>query len=43
VRGSQTSFALWRAHRYAPDHPALNGRDLGPDRFAALNAMHGLA
>ena len=30
VRGSQTSFALWRAHRYAPDHPALKGRDLKP-------------
>ncbi len=42
VRGSQTSFALWRAHRYAPDHPALKGRDLNPARFAALNAMHGL-
>ena len=42
VRGAQTSFALWRAHRYAPDHPALRGRDLSPDRFAGLNAMHGL-
>ncbi|HWA60896.1 MAG TPA: aryl-sulfate sulfotransferase [Caulobacteraceae bacterium] len=42
VRGSQTSFALWRAHRYAPDHPALAGNDLDPARHAALNRMHGL-
>jgi hypothetical protein len=43
VRGAQASVAIWRAHRYGPDHPALKGRDLDPDRFRALNALHGLA
>ena len=43
VRGNQTSFALWRAHRYAPDHPALSGQDLDPARHRALNELHGLA
>jgi hypothetical protein len=42
VRGNQTSFAIWRAHRYAPDHPALKGRELDAGRFRALNALHGL-
>ncbi|HXQ47316.1 MAG TPA: aryl-sulfate sulfotransferase [Caulobacteraceae bacterium] len=42
VRGSQTSFALWRAHRYAPDHPALAGKDLDPARYRALNDQFGL-
>lgn len=42
VRGNQTSFALWRAHRYAADHPALAGRELDPGRHAALNRMYGL-
>ncbi len=43
VRGAQTSFAVWRAHRYSPDHPALAGHDLNPDRFRALNELFGLA
>jgi hypothetical protein len=43
LRGSQTSFMLWRAHRFAPDHPALLGRDLDPARYRALNDQHGLA
>jgi hypothetical protein len=43
VRGSQASVAIWRAHRYAPDHPALRGKTLEPDRFRALNTLHGLA
>jgi hypothetical protein len=42
IRGAQRSFLLWRAHRYSPDHPALAGRDLDPDRFRALNRLHGL-
>jgi hypothetical protein len=29
---------VFRAHRLAPDDPRLAGRDLSPDRFAALNA-----
>jgi len=43
VRGNQASFAIWRAHRYAPDHPALVGRDLDPARYRALNELHGLS
>ncbi len=43
VRGAQASVAIWRAHRYAPDHPALRGRDLDAGRFRALNELHGLA
>jgi hypothetical protein len=42
VRGSQTSFALWRAHRYAAEHPALLGKHLDPERYQALNAQFGL-
>jgi hypothetical protein len=42
VRGGQVSFALWRAHRYAPDHPALKDRVLDPARHRALNEQHGL-
>ena len=27
------SNTVFRAHRYAPDHPALQGRDLAPGRY----------
>ena len=40
-RGEAT-VSIYRAHRYAPDHPALNDRDLDPARFANLNRLHGL-
>ena len=33
------SNATFRCHRYGPDHPALSGRDLDPDRFANLNRL----
>ena len=29
--------AIFRAHRYASDHPALAGRDLDPARHEELN------
>jgi len=32
--------SVFRAHRYAPDHPALQGKDLDPDRYAALNRQY---
>lgn len=34
--------SIYRAHRYGPDHPALAGRDLDPDRFGNLNRLNGL-
>jgi hypothetical protein len=40
--GTPSSSAIFRAHRYAPDYPGLAGRDLDPERYAALNRMHGL-
>jgi hypothetical protein len=43
VRGSQASVAIWRAHRYAPDHPALQWRDLDPARYRQINSLYGLA
>ena len=32
---------VFRAHRYGPDHPALQGRDLDPARHANLNRLYG--
>ena len=39
--GMEYSNATFRAHRYAPDHPALAGRDLDPARHANLNRLAG--
>ena len=33
--------AMFRAHRYGPEHPALKGRDLDPVRLANLNRLYG--
>ena len=35
----ENSNATFRCHRYGPDHPALEGRDLNPDRYASLNRL----
>ncbi len=40
-RGEPT-VSIYRAHRYAADHPALIDRDLDPGRFANLNRIHNL-
>ena len=32
---------VFRAHRYGPDHPALQGRDLDPERHGNLNRLYG--
>ena len=40
-RGEST-VSIYRAHRYAADHPALVNRDLNPDRFINLNRAHDL-
>ena len=31
--------AVFRAHRYAEDHPAFAGKDLDPSRHANLNRL----
>lgn len=41
VQGRLTTL-IYRAHRYAPDHPALAGRTLDPAAHAGLNRLHGL-
>ncbi len=33
--------AMFRAHRYGPEHPGLKGRDLDPGRLANLNRLYG--
>ena len=33
---------IFRAHRYAPNHPALAGRELDPRKHAATNRMYDL-
>ena len=33
--------AVFRAHRYGPDHPALRDRDLDPSRLSNLNSLYG--
>lgn len=42
VQGRLTTL-IFRAHRYAPDDPALAGHHLTPEAHAALNRLHGLA
>ncbi len=37
--GSVTN-ASYRAHRYGPEHPALKGKDLDPNRHANLNRLY---
>jgi hypothetical protein len=37
---TEHSNAMFRAHRYGPDHPALAGRDLDPARYANLNRLY---
>ncbi len=32
---------VFRAHRYGPDHPALQGKELDPDRLGNLNRLYG--
>jgi len=33
--------SVFRAHRYGPDHPALQGRNLDPDSLGNLNRLYG--
>ena len=32
---------VFRAHRYGPDHPALQGKELDPERFGNFNRLYG--
>ena len=34
------SNAVFRAHRYGPDHPALDGKDLNPARYSNINRLY---
>jgi hypothetical protein len=40
--GAQPEFnnSLFRAHRYGPDYPGLQGRDLDPGQYANLNRLY---
>ena len=38
----ELTVGIYRAHRYRPDHPAFDGRDLDPSGFANLNRLNGL-
>ena len=42
ARGGASAIAnsVFRAHRYGPDHPALQGKDLDPGRFANHNRLY---
>ena len=42
VGGTTSGLAnsVFRAHRYGPDHPAIQGKDLDPDRHANLNRLY---
>ena len=40
--GSRFGYAnaVFRAHRYAENHPAFNGKDLDPDNYGNLNRLY---
>ena len=37
---SSVANAVFRSHRYGPDHPGLQGKDLDPGRYANLNRLY---
>ena len=39
ARSGGTNNSTFRAHRYGPDHPALQGKDLDPGRYANHNRL----
>ena len=39
----EPTVSIYRAHRYSPDHPAIAGRDLDPDRLGNLNRLNALS
>ena len=42
VGGTVSGYAnsVFRAHRYGPDHPALQGKELDPESHANLNRLY---
>ncbi len=42
VGGSLSGYAnlVFRAHRYGHDHPALEGKELDPGKYASLNRLY---
>jgi hypothetical protein len=43
LRRGQPSPAIFRSHRYLPEHPALADKELDPHKHADINRMYGLA
>ena len=41
-RNGSRSVTIYRAHRYAADHPAFAGRELDPANHTELNRQNGL-
>lgn len=39
-RSNTNTNATFRAHRYGPEHPALQGKDLSPKRYETLNNLY---
>ena len=39
-RGGGRANSVFRAHRYGPEHPALQGKDLDPARYANFNRLY---
>ncbi len=37
---TESNNSLFRAHRYGPDYPAFQGRDLDPARYANFNRLY---
>lgn len=40
ARSGASANATFRAHRYGPDHPGLQGKDLDPKLFGNLNRLY---
>lgn len=41
-RRGEPTVSIYRAHRYLPDHPALEGKELSAENFGNLNRLNGL-
>ena len=39
-RGGIRANSVFRAHRYGPEHPALEGKDLDPARYSSFNQLY---
>ena len=41
LRSGDPTNMVFRAHRYSPEHPSLEGRDLNPDIYKNINRLYG--